>query len=300
MAQEENSDSERQQLEFQAMEAIIGQGGPDTFTCDGSQWIFKIAFQPQVIATLELHLPDSYPSTLPPTPLLHAPVADELVAEIIREMLDMYDGSEVAHLWLEHVRRRLGEVIQPIPTEGIEKAVEPNVAAQTKESVFIFTPSSTSFKQPQRRFGSDAQDEANRVELVHGEAFTPPGNSTFQAHCARVKSIGQVHWALCKLLQDKKIARASHNIFAYRLHDEKRGVLVKDNDDDGEDAAGGRLAALIELMEASDVLVVVSRWFGGTLLGPARFKYITNAAREILVQYGFGQRGKPSKKGRGR
>ena len=55
-----------------------------------------------------------------------------------------------------------------------------------------------------------------------------------------------------------------------------------DNDDDGEDAAGGRLAELLQVMGAEDVLVVVSRFFGGILLGPSRFKFINNSARSLL------------------
>jgi putative IMPACT (imprinted ancient) family translation regulator len=62
-------------------------------------------------------------------------------------------------------------------------------------------------------------------------------------------------------------------------------VTVKkhDNDDDGEDAAGGRLAQLLELRREDGVMVVVSRWYGGIQLGPKRFAHITNAAREVLV-----------------
>lgn len=33
--------------------------------------------------------------------------------------------------------------------------------------------------------------------------------------------------------------------------------------------------------------MVVSRWFGGTLLGPDRFKYINQAARDALELGGF-------------
>ena len=36
-------------------------------------------------------------------------------------------------------------------------------------------------------------------------------------------------------------------------------------------------------------MVVVSRWFGGLLLGPARFMYITDAARGMLDQGGYTQ-----------
>jgi hypothetical protein len=38
---------------------------------------------------------------------------------------------------------------------------------------------------------------------------------------------------------------------------------------------------------AENVVVVVSRWFGGILLGPSRFGLINNCARELLVQTGF-------------
>ena len=60
-------------------------------------------------------------------------------------------------------------------------------------------------------------------------------------------------------------------------------ILKHDNDDDGEDAAGSRLAHLLELRRETSVLVVVSRWFGGISLGPKRFAHINNVARELLV-----------------
>jgi hypothetical protein len=34
-------------------------------------------------------------------------------------------------------------------------------------------------------------------------------------------------------------------------------------------------------------VVVVSRWFGGILLGPDRFKHINNAARSLLNSCGY-------------
>ena len=54
------------------------------------------------------------------------------------------------------------------------------------------------------------------------------------------------------------------------------GRQVADNDDDGEATSGQKLAGLLELMGANNVLVVVSRWFGGVHLGPARFKHIAS------------------------
>ena len=49
---------------------------------------------------------------------------------------------------------------------------------------------------------------------------------------------------------------------------------------------------LLRLMGADGVAVIVSRWFGGTLLGPDRFKFISNAARRLLEEKGVGHGGK--------
>lgn len=54
-------------------------------------------------------------------------------------------------------------------------------------------------------------------------------------------------------------------------------------------------------MQVRDVVVVVSRWFGGTLLGPSRFTVINNTARVMLEQCGYDNRdtmaaGRPGRK----
>ena len=52
---------------------------------------------------------------------------------------------------------------------------------------------------------------------------------------------------------------------------------------------------LLNMMSVKNCVVVVSRWYGGILLGPARFKHINNVARKELEKYGFGG-GKHKKK----
>lgn len=49
---------------------------------------------------------------------------------------------------------------------------------------------------------------------------------------------------------------------------------------------------LLQDSNVRNVLVIVSRWFGGMLLGPARFMYITDAARGMLNQGGYLQQPK--------
>lgn len=124
--------------------------------------------------------------------------------------------------------------------------------------------------------------------LAHGALITEK-KSTFQAHVTSVKSLSDVYAALNALQSVPRISRATHNMFAYRFSLPSGGV-VADNEDDGEDAAGGKLAELLANVGAANVLIIVSRWFGGVLLGPSRFGIINNCARGLLVECGFDKR----------
>lgn len=111
--------------------------------------------------------------------------------------------------------------------------------------------------------------------------------SVFVARCAPVKSPAQAKQFLQHLLDtDKKVAKATHNITAHRIQSEN-GITFQDCDDDGETAAGGRLLRLMQLTDVWNVMVVVTRWYGGQKLGPARFGIINSVARDALVKGGF-------------
>ncbi|EGC46975.1 conserved hypothetical protein [Histoplasma capsulatum var. duboisii H88] len=122
--------------------------------------------------------------------------------------------------------------------------------------------------------------------------------SVFIARVARVQSTETAKKYLDYLLgTEKKIAAATHNITAWRIKQKPgqgpNGVpsgeetIFQDFDDDGETAAGGRLLHLMQLMDVWDVVVVVTRWYGGVKLGPDRFRIINTAARDALLKAGF-------------
>ncbi|KAL5116609.1 hypothetical protein ACEQ8H_005487 [Pleosporales sp. CAS-2024a] len=116
--------------------------------------------------------------------------------------------------------------------------------------------------------------------------------SVFVARVAPVSSPAQARKYVAHLLAtDKKAARAAHNMTAWRIkgpHD----TSYQDCDDDGETAAGSRMLHLMQLMDVWDVMVVVTRWYGGVLLGPDRFRIINTAAREALLLGGYAKEGK--------
>ena len=110
--------------------------------------------------------------------------------------------------------------------------------------------------------------------------------SSFLAHATSVQTPAAVRHAMARLLStDRKVAKATHNITAYRMRDpENPAVTYQDYDDDGETAAGARLLHLLQAMDVWDILVVVTRWFGGVKLGPDRFRLINQVAREAVAE----------------
>ena len=125
-----------------------------------------------------------------------------------------------------------------------------------------------------------------RPEIIHGEPFTDR-KSTFQAHLAHVVSQEQVKQVLEELKENRKINNAAHNVMAYRIYCEDRSSFLQDCDDDGEAMAGSRLLHLLQILGARNIVVIVTRWYGGILLGPDRFKHYNNCARDVMKAAGL-------------
>jgi hypothetical protein len=166
---------------------------------------------------------------------------------------------------------------------------EPGVTTKTTTTTINNTPKSNA------NITNNNNNNNNNVVVepafTSGEPLTDR-KSTFVAHAAAITDTRQVPLILQRLLSNSKIARATHPVmYAYRL--EKRDavtgnvVLHADNDDDGEHGAGTKLAHLLALRKVTGALVVVTRWYGGILLGPDRFKHIARTASLILDATGL-------------
>ncbi|KAH9598264.1 Impact [Trypanosoma melophagium] len=127
-----------------------------------------------------------------------------------------------------------------------------------------------------------AEQEAAAVEVWAGTPITDR-KSKFVAHMARIRNEKDVRDVVMHLRQEKSIAEAAHpTIYAYRYIDSV-GVVHQDCDDDGETGAAGRILFLLEQMKVNGYVIVVTRWFGGILLGPDRFKHIMEVSRNMLL-----------------
>jgi len=151
--------------------------------------------------------------------------------------------------------------------------------------------SSSSSRGQNSAIPASVSNSASKIEVTHGQPMIEK-KSVFIAHMAQVNTLADVQAFRAEVLSDKKVARATHNIFAFRFTDAASGVTHHDCDDDGETAAGSRVGEMLRLMGLGSAgnagaAVIVSRWYGGIKLGPDRFKFINNSARGVLEQCGL-------------
>eukprot|EP00388_Colpodella_angusta_P032903 GDKK01028092.1.p1 GENE.GDKK01028092.1~~GDKK01028092.1.p1 ORF type:complete len:286 (+),score=57.25 GDKK01028092.1:1-858(+) len=132
--------------------------------------------------------------------------------------------------------------------------------------------------------------QTNELKIVTTQPFIER-KSVFVGHACYVKSLDDVKTAVEHIKSDNRVARATHNMFAYRFlspssisRDED--IFVVDHDSDGEDAAGGRMANLLNIADIRNVFVLVTRWYGGVKLGPDRFRIINQVARNAMELLG--------------
>lgn len=90
--------------------------------------------------------------------------------------------------------------------------------------------------------------------------------SKFIAHIFYVETIEEAESIIKEIKEKYKDAR--HNCFAYAIETGDGGIAVKYNDDgEPQGTAGSPILKLILGRELSNVLVIVTRYFGGILLG---------------------------------
>lgn len=202
-------------------------------------------------------------------------------------------------------------------SEAVEVFPELNIGGNKDSDQLAGTTDSAPARQGQSSNSNDTPDDEITLSTEEFAALSlkdtfgldsPPDwilsdvvtekKSVFLARAVQVESLAQAQAFLDHLTAtDKKVAVATHNISAWRIKQKKEGgsttgsepgeAIVQDYDDDGETAAGGRLLHVMQLMDVWNVLVVVSRWYGGIHLGPARFRLINDVGRDALVKGGF-------------
>jgi hypothetical protein len=264
--------------EVEAINSIYGEGSLEAVAAAATH--LYVLHLPNQSASLKLQFPGNYPDE-PPLVIGTHSSGDQTKRGNAAHVLDVFREAVVR--WFQPGEVCMYDVIEDVTSTLTSEIPE---AEDDLE-------------------GDEKQVEVDEPSMLIEYAEEPPWavsdvivelKSVFVARCASVTSPAQAKQFLQHLLDtDKKVAKATHNITAHRVKSEN-GVTFQDCDDDGETAAGGRLLHLMQLTDVWNVMVVVSRWYGGQKLGPARFGIINTVARDSLVKGGFIQDHETSKK----
>ncbi|XP_037803176.1 protein IMPACT-B-like isoform X2 [Penaeus monodon] len=252
--------------EIEALSAIYGI---DFHTESAEHRTYSIDITEGVnTALLQVTMPPEYPGESPPMYMLSAPwlkgMKRQELCGYLEEIYLENAGESIVYMWVEKIREFMTE----------QAAHEPVVEEKT------------SITDAVDKLKLSFEEEVQCPEIYSGDIISDR-KSHFQPHLAAVRSTAEVNAVLRKLYQNKKVANATHNMYAYRFICEGSSNLHQDCEDDGEDHAGGRMLHLLQIVGAQNVLVVVTRWYGGIHLGPDRFRHINNAARQILENCGY-------------
>lgn len=244
---------------------------------------------------LSATLPSGYPQTLSPPQLQllskyvgsHG-VNHSLFGQILRIYYQGVDATD-------HVTFQQGEVALFDGVERVREKVEvwysereaERLQRQQDDKSHIRAAHTEDLQSDLNEKEESPPSKAEKVKQKKVTIFSSPAiterKSVFVGHAALLTDVAQVAPILEDIIRDKKVARATHpTIYAWVCRPEADGPIYRDCNDDGETAAGGRLAHLLDLLHLENVMVVVTRWYGGVHLGADRFKMINRAARDAL------------------
>jgi len=278
---------ESQHDEIEALKAIYGkdfsmndkQSFDLRICCDEIKWW---------AVTISVVLPSTYPKSDPPLfEVFTECFSFEELQNIHKELDKIWNsskGESVLYVWVEKIRDILFEKYEQ--AKLFIESTEEEIKRDKILTDLMRDEAIEKNKQPETITDIPVvKTDIVAPKIVSGETITLK-KSTFQGHAAIVYTLDEMKAVLRKLKENRKVAQATHNIVAYRLTGVNETSFIQDYADDGEVNAGGRMLRLLQIMDVKNIVVVVTRWYGGVLLGPDRFRLINNTAREVIIASG--------------
>lgn len=204
--------------------------------------------------------------------------------------VSIVDGPN-AVLVSELERTLVARVLDEVPLDSPMASLMIHIAIECAEAIEADVALEQAHKLQRRADEEDALERcdvmrvASGIHILAGDAITDR-KSKFLAHIASVTCMRDVLAVIEELRSLRWIACAAHpTIYAYRFRD-AQNVLHQDAEDDGETGAAKKVLFLMDSLGVMGYIVVVTRWFGGILLGPDRFKHIMQCAKSALIMHG--------------
>ncbi|KAG6018504.1 hypothetical protein E4U41_003849 [Claviceps citrina] len=107
--------------------------------------------------------------------------------------------------------------------------------------------------------------------------------SAFVAHAASLSSPSMRSGLMKALMSDKPdLETATHNAWALRSSYGNSPLVQEASFDDGESGCGKFLLGIMREAGVQNTLVVLTRWYGGVMLGPDRWRLMRNCLDDAL------------------
>lgn len=108
--------------------------------------------------------------------------------------------------------------------------------------------------------------------------------STFVAHAANVSNANTRPSLIKQLMAERPdLETASHNAWAIRTSFGNSPLVQQASFDDGESGCGKFMLDIMKEAKITNSLVVLTRWFGGVMLGPDRWRLMRECVNDALA-----------------
>ena len=173
--------------------------------------------------------------------------------------------------WREEMQERKGQVVKD---DGLDV---PMVVKNEDESNATGETSPNPVKRPESTNNTNSWSISTPITSK---------KSTFVARSIPITSTSQAKSLIQTLLATHPdLASASHNITAFRvLSQSPHGPILEESNDDGENGGGKHLLSVMQSDNIVGMLLIVTRWYGGIMLGTDRWRIMSQVSRDALSQ----------------
>lgn len=117
-------------------------------------------------------------------------------------------------------------------------------------------------------------------EFLQFDKIITDRKSVFSVTGGKITNREDAKKFLKKLKSDKRYAKATHNTWAARIS--HNGQMWETKADDGETGASNTILRVMQKSEAVNMIIVVTRWYGGIKLQGDRYRHFQDATKFFL------------------
>ena len=125
-----------------------------------------------------------------------------------------------------------------------------------------------------------------RAGAAHNVGFTQAtateGGSRFTVRGAKVDTIEDCRKLYRHLMLDPTNMAANHNTAVYRLYSPIGARTSDGYNDDGEFGMGRTVRDYLQQLDARNVIIFVTRIYGGVHIGPKRFTIVKDLVKQVI------------------